>query len=66
MIQTVDQYVFLYRALNEGIVTMNTYVSLQEFIITRKLHVDIKDQYKVRRIIKKNREKEIFFCLNSY
>jgi hypothetical protein len=66
MIQTVDQYVFLYRALNEGIVTMNTYVSLQEFIITRKLPVDIKDQYKVRRIIKKNREKEIFFCLNSY
>jgi hypothetical protein len=61
MIQTVDQYVFLYRALNEGIVTMNTYISLQEFIITRKLYVDIKDQYKVRRIIKKTEKKKFSF-----
>ena len=48
MIQTVDQYVFLYRALIEGILTMNTNISLQEFMITRKVHMDIKDQYKVR------------------
>ncbi len=50
MIQTVDQYVFLYRALIEGILTMNTNISLQEFMITRKVHMDIKDQYKVRMI----------------
>jgi len=47
MIQTVDQYVFLYRALIEGILTLNTNISLQEFMITRKVHMDIKDQYKV-------------------
>lgn len=54
MIQTVDQYVFLYRALIEGILTMNTFISLQEFMITRKVYMDIKDQYKVRRITTKN------------
>jgi hypothetical protein len=53
MVQTVEQYVFLYRALIEGILTMYTYISLQEFMITRKVYMDIKDQYKVRRIIKK-------------
>lgn len=47
MIQTVDQYVFLYRALIEGILTMKTSVPLQEFMITRKVYLDIKDQYKV-------------------
>ncbi len=49
MVQTVDQYVFLYRALIEGILTMQTYVPLQEFMITRKVYMDIKDQCKVRR-----------------
>ncbi|CAF1025802.1 unnamed protein product [Adineta steineri] len=47
MIQTVDQYVFLYRTLIEGILTMNTNVSLQEFMVTRKVHMDMKDQYKL-------------------
>ena len=47
MIQTVDQYVFLYRALIEAILTMQTYISLQEFMITRRVHMDIKDQYQV-------------------
>lgn len=49
MIQTVDQYVFLYRALIEGIVTMQTSIPLQEFMITRKVPMDIKDQYKVNK-----------------
>ena len=48
MVQTVDQYVFLYRALIEGILTMQTSVPLQEFMITRKVYIDIKDQYKVK------------------
>lgn len=47
MIQTADQYVFLYRALIEGILTEQTSISLKEFMITRKVHMDIKDQYKV-------------------
>jgi hypothetical protein len=55
MIQTVDQYVFLYRALIEGILTMYTYISLQEFMITRKVYMDIKDQYKVREIEEKEK-----------
>ena len=50
MIQTVDQYVFLYRTLIEGILTMDTNVSLQEYLTTRKLRMDIKSQYKVRQI----------------
>ena len=61
MVQTVDQYVFLYRALIEGILTMNTYVSLQEFMITRKIYMDMKDQYKVRRIKREMKKKEIWF-----
>ena len=48
MIQTADQYVFLYRALIEGILTEQTSISLKEFMVTRKVHMDIKDQYKVR------------------
>jgi hypothetical protein len=58
MIQTVDQYVFLYRALIEGILTMQTCISLQEFMITRKVYMDIRDQYKVRL---NNKENNIIF-----
>ncbi|UJR13295.1 hypothetical protein I4U23_000313 [Adineta vaga] len=47
MIQTVGQYVFLYRTLIEGILTMNTWISSQEFMATRKVHMDIKDQYRL-------------------
>ncbi len=54
MIQTVDQYVFLYRTIIEGILTMDTSISLQEYMITKKLYMDAKNQYKVRR----NWEKE--------
>ncbi len=50
MIQTADQYVFLYRALIEAILTKNTSVPLREFMVTRRLYMDIKDQYKVNRI----------------
>jgi hypothetical protein len=49
MIQTVDQYVFLYRTLIEGILTRDTNISLQEYMMTRKLHMDVKSQYKVRK-----------------
>jgi hypothetical protein len=48
MIQTADQYVFLYRALIEGVLSINTSISVQEFMATRKLHMEIKHQYKVR------------------
>ena len=48
MIQTADQYVFLYRTLIEGILTMDTNVSLQEYITTKKLRMDTKSQYKVK------------------
>ncbi|CAF4921423.1 unnamed protein product, partial [Rotaria sp. Silwood1] len=47
MIQTADQYVFLYRTLIEGILTMDASISLQEFMTTRKLHMDAKSQYKL-------------------
>ncbi|CAF3448455.1 unnamed protein product [Rotaria socialis] len=47
MIQTVDQYVFLYRTLIEGILTMDISLSLQEYLTTRKLYMDIKSQYKL-------------------
>jgi hypothetical protein len=49
MIQTVDQYVFLYRTLIEGLLTMDTNISLQEYLATKKLRMDVKSQYKVRR-----------------
>ena len=48
MIQTVGQYVFLYRALIEGILALNASISLPEFMTTRRVHMDIKDQYRVR------------------
>lgn len=48
MIQTAEQYVFLYRTLIEGILTVDTSISLQEFLSTKKLRVDSKSQYKVR------------------
>ena len=48
MIQTAEQYVFLYRTLIEGIVTMDTNVSLQEYMTTKKLRMDTKTQYKVK------------------
>jgi hypothetical protein len=60
MIQTVDKYIFLYRSLIEGILTKDTYVSLHEFITTRKVQMDIKNQYKVRTIERKLK-KSIFF-----
>lgn len=67
MIQTADQYVFLYRAIVEGILTMNTCVSLREFMITRKLNMDIKDQYKVSRINLMIRfEKKNLYYLSYY
>ncbi|CAF1627230.1 unnamed protein product, partial [Adineta ricciae] len=47
MIQTVGQYVFLYRALIEGILTLNASISLPEFMTTRRVHMDIKDQYRL-------------------
>ncbi len=49
MIQTADQYVFLYRTLIEGILTMDTNILLQEYLTTKKLRMDTKSQYKVRR-----------------
>jgi hypothetical protein len=49
MIQTADQYVFLYRTLIEGILTVNTNISLQEYLTTKKLPMDTKSQYKVSR-----------------
>jgi hypothetical protein len=49
MIQTADQYVFLYRTLIEGILTMDTNISLQEYLSTKKLRMDTKSQYKVGR-----------------
>lgn len=54
MIQTADQYVFLYRALIEGILTEQTSISLKEFMITRKVHMDIKDQYKLLEQLQSN------------
>ena len=48
MIQTAEQYVFLYRTLIEGILTVDTSIPLQEFLTTKKLRVDSKSQYKVR------------------
>lgn len=47
MIQTADQYVFLYRALIEGILTMDISIPLHEYMTTRKLRMDVKPQYKV-------------------
>jgi hypothetical protein len=47
MIQTVDQYVFLYRTLIEGILTMDTSIPLQEYMMTRKLRMDAKSQFRV-------------------
>ncbi|CAF1274014.1 unnamed protein product [Adineta ricciae] len=47
MIQTAEQYVFLYRTLIEGIVTMDTNVSLQEYMTTKKFRMDTKTQYKL-------------------
>ena len=47
MIQTADQYVFLYRTLIEGILTMDTPVSLPEYMATRTLRMDLRSQYKV-------------------
>ena len=48
MIQTADQYVFLYRTLIEGLVTLNATVTLQEYLTSIKLRMDSKSQYKVR------------------
>ena len=48
MIQTVEQYVFLYRTLIEGILTVDTSIPLQEFLSTKKLRMDSKSQYKVK------------------
>ena len=50
MIQTAEQYVFLYRTLIEGIVTLDTNVTLQEYMMTKKLRMDTKTQYKVKEI----------------
>jgi hypothetical protein len=64
MIQTADQYVFLYRTLIEGILTMDTNILLQEYLTTKKLRMDTKSQYKVRR----NKERiyfDTFFKLFS-
>jgi hypothetical protein len=47
MIQTADQYVFLYRALIEGILTMDASISIQEYLTTKKLYMDAKSQYRV-------------------
>ena len=49
MIQTADQYVCLYQTLIEGILTMDTNMSLQEYLTTKRLRMDTKSQYKVRR-----------------
>jgi hypothetical protein len=65
MIQTVDQYVFLYRTIIEGILTMDTSISLQEYMITKKLYMDAKNQYKVTRNREKEKKEFIFF-LNSF
>lgn len=47
MIQTVEQYVFLYRSLIEGILSFGTNITLQEFTAKKSFPVDIKSQYKV-------------------
>ena len=51
MIQTADQYVFLYRTFIEGILSNGTTMTAQEFLNIRKFPMDIKTQYKVLRII---------------
>ena len=60
MIQTVDQYVFLYRTLIEGILTMDTNISLQEYLTTKKLRMDIKNQYKVKKMNKSKKKKNTY------
>ena len=47
MIQTVDQYVYLYQTLIEGILTMDTNMSLHDYLNTKRLRMDAKSQYKV-------------------
>ncbi|UJR34076.1 hypothetical protein I4U23_021486 [Adineta vaga] len=56
MIQTVEQYVFLYRTIIEGIVTMDTNVSLSEYTMTKKLRMDTKNQYKLLEQLQSNIE----------
>ena len=64
MIQTADQYVFLYQTLIEGILTRDASIALKEYMMTGKLHMDIRSQYKVR---KKERKTIIFvFFCNSF
>ena len=58
MIQTVEQYVFLYRTLIEGILTFDTFISLQEFLTTKKLRVDAKTQFRVKQ---KDQKRKIDF-----
>lgn len=48
MIQTVEQYVYLYQALIEGLLTMDTNMPLQEYLLKERLPMDPKSQYKVR------------------
>jgi len=56
MIQTVEQYVFLYRTLIEGILTFDTFISLQEFLTTKKLRVDAKTQFRLLEQLENNVE----------
>ena len=62
MIQTVDQYVFLYRTLIEGILTMKTSISLEEFLLTRQIHMNLQEQFQVSDAF----IEEIYFLFNSY
>lgn len=66
MIQTVDQYVFLYRALIEGILTERTSIPVKEFIITRKVPMDIKDQYKVSAKLSPPKKPLLFQLLEQF
>lgn len=63
MIQTADQYIFLYRTLIEGILTIDTNISLQEYLNTKKFRMDVKNQYKV--IKKLNQKLKINIFLNQ-
>ncbi|CAF0964408.1 unnamed protein product [Adineta steineri] len=56
MIQTIDQYVFLYRTLIEGILTMDIGISLEEYMTTKKFHMDPRNQYKLLEQLQSNIE----------
>ena len=66
MIQTADQYVYLYQTLVEGLLTMDTNMPLQEYLLKERLPMDPKSQYKVREKINLDRNTLFYVLFNSF